>query len=165
MSKHANGIKAASEAAAGHAVDLAQSLMRQHEDLKAAMTETADATAGIRRALQAQIQELSDVAEKVTHDAQVIGTVFRSEAVALSDALYAPPATLFSLAVDNTRAVPVFDETGRHHVAILPSSASVSPSTETAPDGSRALRFDGGWLEVTNAMPESAADFELAADR
>ena len=68
-------------------------------------------------------------------------------------------ASQFRLAADGS----LVDETGRHQVTVHPDASMVAPSELTAPDGSRGIRFDGGWLEVTNALPESASDFELAA--
>jgi hypothetical protein len=78
-----------------------------------------------------------------------------------SAALSAPPATtLFNLVVDESGTI--YDGAARH--TVTPSAAGVQPSSEFAPDPahSRAVELTGGWLTVTNALNESAADFQFA---
>jgi uncharacterized protein YkwD len=82
------------------------------------------------------------------------------EPVAVSAPLLAA-TTLFSLAPDGAAIV---DQAHRHNVTVYPNAASVTPSAVTDDDQHPALHFVGGWLEVTNAVPESAGDFQFTAD-
>lgn len=88
----------------------------------------------------------------------------------LDPAVFTPAApggnttSLFTLKLDGST---ISDQTGRHQIEVGPTATSVHACTgkdKTDPDGNAALCFDDGYLTVTNARPETAADFQLAAD-
>jgi hypothetical protein len=70
-----------------------------------------------------------------------------------------PSVPRFRLSVDPLAAMPFSDLTGRHALIVQPDAFGVVIANETAPDGSQAMRFTGGWLEITNLAPAAASDF------